>query len=719
LGIAAAFAMPRVWRSGPRWQVWLSIGLAAIIALVYLEIRLPRPAPNDISQILTAKYPSQFVSVTGKVITEGRTTANQRVRFLLAAETVKQGSKKDSAAARKVKGKLYVTVPPTVGKAIYPGQKVAVRGVLYRPSATSNPGSFNFKAYLAREGAFAGLKGFTLKKWGEPPWGLWAVRRRIVDAQVAYLGIPEGLLVSSMVVGQQSVDLPPEIRHRSGKTKLSQPIKIPANFRKAGLTHIVAVSGFQVSLLLGASQIITNSFSLRIRFNTGLIVLIFYIALTGFQPSALRAGMMGLGVLIGLVTDRKVRPLGALLLAGTLLLIWNPLWIWDLGFQLSFLATFGLLVTLPALQQKLDWLPPTLATIIALPIAASLWTLPLLMHAFSFVAIYTIPVNILVAPLVIAISLGGFVSATVALIFPPAGGAIAWLLYYPTHWLIQLVNLVAHLPASSYAIGKLSLGLMVLIYLLMLLTWASLWWQKRWQLVGLAIIALVIVPIVYSRLTLIQVTVLDTKSNPAIVIQERGTVTLIDSGDEQTAQYTILPFLTQQGINYIDAGIAFQSVPKPMVGWSEIEANLKIGKFFSNFPVNSEKFQQLSLEEKLSVGKTNIELISAKPPVLQLQIQRNTWLLLTTGKLPEILPQFPDILTPQVLLWAGRRFSSEWLNIISPKVAISVAHSVDAATRKQLEDEGIDFYWTGRDGAIQWTPQGGFEKALEESNYEL
>lgn len=715
LSIAAAAAVPRVWRRGPRWQVWLSAGLAAIIALAYLEIRLPRPAVDDISQILTARYPSQIVSVTGKVLTEGRTTASQRVQFWLAAETVELGSQKDSAAARKVGGNLYVTVPLSAGKALYPSQKLAVRGVLYRPSAPANPGAFNFPAYLAREGAFAGLKGFTLKKLGQPPWGLWMVRQRIVDAQVAYLGVPEGLLVSSMVVGQQALDLPPEISHRPRKAKSFQAIKISANFRKAGLSHILAVSGFQVALLLGASQVITNSFSLKTRFNTGLIILVFYVALTGFQPSALRAGMMGVGALVGLLTDRRVRPLGSLLLAGTLLLIWNPLWLWHLGFQLSFLATFGLIVTMPALLRKLDWLPPTLATIIALPIAASLWTLPLLMHTFSVVAPYSIPANILAAPLVTIISLGGAVSAAAALIFPPAGSAISWLLYYPTHWLVQLVDLIANLPGNTYAIGKLSLDLMCLIYFLMLLTWLNLWWQRRWQLVVLVIITLVSVPIVYSRLTFIQITVFDTKSEPVIVIQERGNVTLINSGDEQTARYIILPFLTQQGINSIDAAVAFQSKPRLMAGWSEIAANFNIENYFSNLSVNAEKFQSISLKEKLTVGKTHIELISAKPPVLQLQVQKSKWLLLTTGKPLETLSQFQEILMPQVLLWPGKQFTPEWLNIVSPKVAIAVSRSVDMETRQQLKNAGIDFYWTGRDGAIQWTPQGDFQKVVEES----
>jgi competence protein ComEC len=711
LSLATAFFVPQVWRRGPRWQVLLSAGLVAIIALIYLQIRLPRPAVDDISQILTARSSSQIVSVTGKALSDSRRTANnQRMRFWFAPETVSKDTKKDETKTQKVTGKLYVSVPIVAGKGIYPGQKLTMRGVLYRPNPPSNPGAFNFADYLAQEGAFAGLRGFTAEKEGKPPWGLWLVRRRIVKAQTANLNSPEGLLISSMVVGQQAVDLPPEIRSPSEKYKRSPPIRLTANFRKAGLAHILAVSGFQVSLLLGAVLAITGSRTPQFRLIIGSIVLVFYVSLTGFQPSALRAGVMGFGVLVGLVFERKTRPLGLLMLAAILLLIASPLWIYDLGFQLSFLATFGLIVTLPALQKKLDWLPPVIATIVALPIAASLWTLPLLMHTFSVVATYSVPANILSAPLVTVISLGGSISAIAALILPPLGSAIAWLLYYPTHWLIQLVNFTIGLPGSSYSVGKLSLGWMLIIYGLMLLPCLSIWWQKRWQLISLLAIAIVIFPIISSRLNLTQVTVLDGKSFPTVVIEDRGTVILINSGDATTARYTILPFLAQQGINHIDAVIAFQSSNKLMTGWREIEANLSVGKFFSNFSTKSEEFQSLSDEEELRIGNTRLKLISAKPPVLQLQIQQKQWLLLTQGNLLDIIPQFSTILTPQVLLWSGKQLDREWLKAIAPEVAIAVSRYVDAPTRQELEKGGIKLYLTGRDGAIQWTPPSKFQK---------
>jgi competence protein ComEC len=296
----------------------------------------------------------------------------------------------------------------------------------------------------------------------------------------------------------------------------------------------------------------------------------------------MRAALMGFGALIALLMDRRVRNLGSLILVATILLLFNPLWIWDLGFQLSFLATLGLIVTAPVLQRWLDWLPLAIATAVAIPIAAFVWTLPLLMQVFSVVASYSIVTNIITVPLIVIISLGGMISAIAALFVPVAGSAIAWLLYYPIHWLIAIVTFFTQLPGSSVAVGKLPLGLMVAIYALMGLVWFSSWWQKRWWLVGLFALTLLIVPLTYQQLTRVQVTVLAANQEPVVVIQDQGKVALINSGDADTATYTVLPFLKQQGINLIDLAVALTTESSPTEGWWEIADNLAIKDFFCN-----------------------------------------------------------------------------------------------------------------------------------------
>ena len=693
LGTALGLAIPR-WRTVPKLRLWLLAALVAVLAVVYIEVRTPQPGTNDISHIAREPTNQPVVTVRGKVLDTPQLNRTGRVRFVFRATEIK------SDRQQAVTGKLYVTVPLLQGTGIYAGQTLAVTGILYLPQPVTNPGAFDFQSYLTRQGVFAGLKGERIiaDTETEPPWGLSQLRSRIIQSQVRFLGSPAGPLLSSMVLGRRAVDLPYDIRDL---------------FVKAGLAHVLAASGFHVSLLLGVVLTLTRRFSERTKLVVGLSTLILYVGLTGVQPSVMRAAIMGVGALVGLVTERKVRRLPFLLLTATLLLLFNPLWIFDLGFQLSFLATLGLIVTLPALQKRLDWLPPAIATLIAIPIAASVWTLPLISYVFNTVVTYSIPVNILTAPLVAFISLGGMVSALVGLIVPIAGSAIASLLYYPIHLLIEIVQFFASLPVSTFAIGKISVGMLVLIYGLIGLGSLVKWEGRRWWTVGVVVAILVVVRFSYQQLTLVQITVLAAKE-PILIVQNRGKVTLINCGEADTVRYSVLPFLAQQGINQIDGAVEWGTSSSD---WSEISAHLPIKRYLLTQTASVEnnsnvatEFKRLTPGTAISVGSTVIRLLSAKLPWLQLKIEDHTWLLASNRFMePAVIADLQPT-TPQVLLLSGQ-VEAKWLKAIKPEAAIAVADTVNPDTQQQLRQSQIQLYWTGRDGAIQWTPKG-FQTAL-------
>ncbi len=680
LTFIAALFLPRWWRECPRGKFWLAAALVTILGAVYLQLRTPQPSHDDISGLLNGR--SQPATVSGIVLSETRLTANaNRYKIWLNVQFFETQGKKT-----KVSGKLYVTLPKKIENQLYPNQIAIIRGILYQPRSPANPGAFNFKAYLAKEGAFAGLKGGEISyKTKEPVFGWWMLRRRVVEVFKRGLGDSEGLLVSSMVLGQKAVDLPPNLRNL---------------FVKTGLAHVLAASGFQVSLLLGVVLRLTCYRPPKQQITIGISVLIFYGGLTGLQPSILRAILMGIGVLIGIACQRKIRPLGALLLVGTLLLLVNPQWIWDLGFQLSFLATFGLVATMPAFTQRLDWLPSILADAIALPSAASLWTLPLLIYVFYGFCFYVIPNNILLSPLLFLISLGGMASAAVALILPEVGSAIVSLLYLPTHILIKIVEFLANLPLTSLAVGKISLSILVLIYSLMILIWLTQWWQRRWWWVGLAMVALVAMPAIYRNLTLVQVTVLAAKPDPVVVIQDRAKVTVINSGDAETVKYTLLPFLAHQGINQVNSLIAFDT--KTLADGSNLNPYVRVLDTFSLEGNPSSSWQQLTEGKSLVLGSTRISVLNSQPPLLQLQIQNQHWLWASYAAKASFSQHLS--VSPQVLLSSDKGAMRQF----QPKVAIANASYVSSQTRQQLQRQGTQLYWTGTDGGVQWTPKTGF-----------
>lgn len=717
--------------------LWIIAGAIAFLASIYFQLRVPQPAANDISTVVPDNSePQQVVTVRGKVLSLPRKTRSERAQIWLRVAQVSEIVGKDGSANvhQEVTGKLYVTIPLLQATGIYPGELVAITGSLYKPSVATNPGGFDFRAYLARQGTFAGFKGYKLtisEQEKSNNWGLDRIRQRIIRAQVSSLGVPEGPLVSAMVLGRRAVDLSYKLRDQ---------------FVQVGLAHVLAASGFHVSLILGMVLTLTKNLPSGARFGFGILTLIIYIALTGGSPSVLRAAFMGLAALVAIVSQRQVQPLASLVVAATLLLLINPLWIWDLGFQLSFLATLGLLVTVPPLMKRLDWLPSSIASLIAIPLAASVWTLPLLLYVFHVVSPYTILVNIITAPLVAVITLGGFISAMVALLSPVVGSIIAGILHFPVRVLIEIVDFFSGLPGNQVAVGAISTYQLLILYGFICGTWyfttrPSTSTQKNkkkflikfWQWGVVLAIAIIVIPIWYTRASVFQITILDSSSQPVFVIQEQGKVSLINVGDENTVRFTVLPFLRQQGINKIDWSIALHSQQGLSRGWLGIFDSLKVKTFYDvetddekNYQTNNQpvldalrnslaNYYTLVNNQTIQLGSTQIKLINSETPIVELIIRGQSWLLLGDAKLSEQskLLAARSFQKTQIFLWPGNKLNPELLNIIRPDVAIASSDSVHPDLVEFFQENNIPLFWTGRDGAIQWSPATGFQTTLE------
>lgn len=659
---------------------WILLLIVALIGVIYLQLRILQPNLTDISHLISTNAKSQIITVTGKALSESKQTANQKIQFWLAPQQVTTSN----LINQSVSGKLYVTLDSSEKLLIHSNQVIIIQGLLYLPKSSSNPNSFDFKTYLHRQGAFAGLKGLKLIELQEPPWGLWVLRQRIVNALQKGLGESYGSILGSIVIGRQAVDLPIEIREA---------------FIKAGLAHVFAASGFQVALLLGIIIRLTRSLIPRKQLMIGILVLVFYVCLTGLQPSILRATLMGVAALISLILNRKTYSIGSLLLAGTILLLFNPLWIWDLGFQLSFLATFGLIVTLPILLRWFDWLPPTIATIITLPLAASIWTFPLLIYTFSSVVTYGILINIIMAPLITIISFGGMLSAAISLIYPVLGSAIAFFFYYPIHFLLQTVLFFNHLPGSSYAIGKLPLNLMLLIYLIMILVWLNSWFKRYWLLISLFILTLTIITVTYSRLTLEQITVLSGGSEPVIIIQNRGQIVLINGEKPETVKYTLVPFLIQQGINQINYVISINH----NADWSILSKHISLKN-------------QIQVSQNNSFSLDNFKISFATPNLVQLQFQDQTWLWILSNTISQKMLKQNLKFYPQALLYSSKTINKNWLNIIQPRAAIAFNYYPSQTIKNLFAEKQIQLFTTGKDDVIHWNIKQGFQTYITETD---
>lgn len=717
---------PPLKNNTPKSIACLIAGVIGLLASFYLQFRLPQPFPNDISRFIPKThntFQEQVFIIRGEVISKPRLTRSGRGQFWLIAKQLDEIRKQNSSddTLKGVNGKLYVTVPVLQSTGLYPGEQIAVTGILYQPRPASNPGGFDFQKYLQRQGAFAGFSGRQVNILEDrQQWGWWKIRQKIVRSHLAGLGVPQGPMVSAMVLGNKAVDLPYEIRDL---------------FIKAGLAHIIAASGFHTSLILGLVLNLTRRLSRGIQFSCGCIALVIFVSLTGFQASVLRAAIMGFAALLGIGLKRKVKQLGSLLVAATLLLLINPLWIWDLGFQLSFLATLGLITTVPLIIKGLNWLPPTIASLISVPVAATIWTLPLQLYVFGVVPAYSILLNIISTPFISAICIGGIVSALVGVTFQDAGSTLAGFLYLPTDWLIKLVEFFSQLPGNSIALGKIAIWQLLAIYGIIILICLLGWFKRRWWLGALIAVILIFIPAWHTSSRLFQVTVLAAETEPVIVIQNQGQVTLINSGNERTARFAVVPFLKQQGINKIFAAFDNDFQIDTQSGWLTLLQNFSFKSFYQSSDssnsvrsyfnkVIQEKLhlqktisQPLSIGMPVDTGAAIVNLIDNQIPILQIQIQGQNWLLVGNLKRSSLfkIAETIDLSDLQVLWYSGEAWE-KLISVLKPKVAIlsarnsQVTKTLVSKIQKQTQAQ---IFFTQIDGAIKWTPDNKFEAIIQ------
>ncbi|XGB43953.1 MAG: ComEC/Rec2 family competence protein [Nodosilinea sp. LVE1205-7] len=487
----------------------------------------------------------------------------------------------------------------------------------------------------------------------------------------------------------------------------------------------MAASGFHVSLVLGVILGLLNHPRLAnhlvrpglVKLGVGSAALTTYALITGAQPSIMRATVMGLGVLVGIVLERQVKPLGCLLLATTILLVWNPSWIEDIGFQLSVMATLGLVVATPALSDRLTWLPPGLASLVAVPLAAYSWTIPLSLFHFNTLTTYSLLLNMVVTPLVTVISLGGIFSGLVALLSPGIAAMVAWLLWLPTHLLIGLVEWETHLPGSSLATGQLTLWQLFSLYSLYSLyslTAGGGWrrWQ-RWTLLWL--IPLVgLGPLWYGAATRAQVTVLAAQADAVMVVQDRQSTLVVNSGTHRTAFYTLLPFLRQAGINRVDYGI--RGVTSDSDNWRLIAAQAPVNRLYqagTDAPLLQPTYP-LALDQGHPLGRQRVQLLTDTGSALKLTLFDHDWLMLS-GLAPLEQRQLVSqgaILASEVLWWDGAPLVPELLKAVHPRVAIASASRISSSLEQTLRAEGIQVFCPEQDGAITWTSRHGYQAYL-------
>ncbi|WP_020388463.1 ComEC/Rec2 family competence protein [Kribbella catacumbae] len=289
----------------------------------------------------------------------------------------------------------------------------------------------------------------------EPAWWLRAAERVRAGLRQAVAGEPPAVrgLVPALVMGDES-GLPPEL------------VK---DFETTGLTHLSAVSGTNLTLLLAFVLPLARLIGVRARGLTvvGLAMVVVFVVLARPQPSVLRAAAMGLVALAAMTggggTRRAVRSLSVAVIA--LLLVDTSL-AKSAGFALSVLATAGIVLLGPGWRDALArWMPVRIAEAVACPLAAQLACTPVVAWLSGQVSLVAVAANLLAGPAVGPATILGFGAAGIALLSADLARLLGWLAGWPARWIIFVAEKGADLPGASSDWPATVIGVAVLTLL--------------------------------------------------------------------------------------------------------------------------------------------------------------------------------------------------------------------------------------------------------------
>ena len=350
-------------------------------------------------------------------------------------------------------------------------------------------------------------------------------------------------------------------------------------FTVTGIVHILSVSGSHITLMAGTANIVGRFLHMSPRATAALAtgVILVYSLLAGAIPPVIRSSLMGILTLLALTAGRERDAQHILGLVALGLLLYSPLWLFDISFQLSFGATAGLLYLAPPLREILrNKLPVFVADSLAVTIGAQLSVLPIIAWYFNVLSLSSLLANLLIAPIVEWIIVAGLLAGLLASLVPMAGKVVFLLASVVLGLVYELSRWVAALPGSQIYMPTFSWWGGILYY--MGLGWLIIDGEHRKRLmscVGMgrklrdskgrqAVFLLGVLAVVFCCWQMwcnnkeMQVHFIDVgQGDSALVITPHGRAFMVDTGGVREGRYDIgsrvdVPYLLHYGVQKLD-----------------------------------------------------------------------------------------------------------------------------------------------------------------------
>lgn len=565
----------------------LAIGYIIAISVFFKFFPLEVPPKYNVGRFATTE-PLDVV-LKGSVVSDPETSityyGKPRTRFILAANHLFFENKD-----RRIKGLVQVDVygPAKIDYA----DQVVLKGRFLLPKGATNPGQFDYKRYLAIRNIYSVLKvnrleditGISKNHANLFIKRLYSLRHRFSISIDKYLPATEAAILKAMFLGE-CTDLSYDVRDY---------------FTESSTAHILAISGLHVGLIAFLFLLVFKILRIpyKVNYIFTIILLVAYAILVGARPSVVRATLMAAVILIGLILERNPDIMNVLGFAAVVLLIKNPKWIFDTGFQLSFMSVLSIIYFSPKLE--LLWKRHLIGKSLAVSTAAWLGVAPIILYDFHLLSPIGIIANLVVVPLgFLSISSGltfiiaTFISSTAARLLAAASWAFLTLMEKVSILFSSVVFGHFHFSLNSWL---LIIGYYIFIMFIF-----------NYKKIGLSMAKVVVICLILTNVIIWQtvfarpsetldVTIFDVGDADAIFIKfpKSGNM-LIDTAGPQdfAARNIVLPYLYKNGIGCIDTLVITHPDDDHIGGAAEIIEDLNIGNIFdSGVSCSSQSFHK-------------------------------------------------------------------------------------------------------------------------------
>lgn len=408
----------------------------------------------DFSQSNEYKLPhfeDESIKITGVVSDEVDERENT-VHYFVKTETIN---------GENLKENLLVIAE------LYPefkyGDRVLIEGIIKLPESfeTESGRIFDYASYLSKDRIYSMMiypeielidsgNGFFLKRW------LFSLKTSFLEKIKSIIPEPESSLAGGLIVG--------------AKESLGE--ELLEDFRKTGLIHIVVLSGYNVTIIADALTKSLQFIAPTAAPVLGILSIFLFAIMVGAGATIVRASIMASLAVFARFTGRESQALRLLFIAGFIMVLHNPLILTsDLSFQLSFLATFGLITVSPILERYFLWVPEKYGfrEIILATFSTQIFVLPLLMYSIGEISLIAPVTNILVLIFIPITMFLGFLTGTIFFISKTLALPFGFLSDLFLSYEIWVVETFSKVPFASVFVPEISLGVLILIYVIYLI----------------------------------------------------------------------------------------------------------------------------------------------------------------------------------------------------------------------------------------------------------